>query len=200
MSGPMPLWPLGAMTPMTLNGWLRMRMTWPTGSASASEQDVVDGLAEHRDLGRARHVLRAEEAADPRRPRADERQVDVGALDAREPVLIAGDDLRLHADAGRQILHARHLVADRVGVLRRQRARRARAAAHAALRRVAGVDGDHVGAGALDLIFDHRLRAVAHRHERDHGRHADDHAEHRQAGPHLVAAERLERDPKRHDW
>ena len=70
---------------------------------------------------------------------------------------------------------------------------------HAALRGVAGVDRDHVRAGAFDLIFDRRLRAVAHRHERDDRRDADDHAEHGQAGAHLVAAERLEGDAERHD-
>ena len=66
------------------------------------------------------------------------------------------------------------------------------------LREVAGVDRDHVRAGALDLILDRRLRAVAHRHERDDGGDADDHAQHRQAGAQLVAAERLECDAKRH--
>ena len=126
MSSPMP-WPLAAMTPMTLNGWLRMRMTWPTGSASAPNSCSLTVVAEHGDLGGAGDVLRAEERADARRPRADERQVDVGALDAREPVLVAGDDLRPRLHAGGDVLHAGHFVADRVGVVHGQRARRARA-------------------------------------------------------------------------
>ena len=42
------------------------------------------------------------------------------------------------------------------------------------------------------------LRAGAQRHHRDDRGHADDHAEHGQRRPQLVAAERLEGDPKRH--
>ena len=198
MSSPMP-WPLLAMTPMTLNGWLRMRMTCPTGSASAPKSWVVDRRAEHGDFGGAGHVLRAEERSGLGRPRADERQVDVGALNAGEPVLIAGDDLRARRGAGRHELHAGHCRESASRVVRGQRARRARAHPDAARREVAGVHRDHVGAGALDLILDHRLGAVAHGHQRDDRRHADDHPEHGQAGAHLVATEGLERDSKGHD-
>ena len=82
----------------------------------------------------------------------------------------------------------------------RQRRGHARALAHAALLEVAGVDGDQVGAGRLDLLLDRRLRAAAERHHRDDRADADDHAEHRQDGPHLVAVQRLERDAQRHEY
>ena len=40
-----------------------------------------------------RHVVRREERASLDRPRTDQRQVDVGALHLRVPVLVAGDHL-----------------------------------------------------------------------------------------------------------
>src|SRR5262249_23959494 len=43
------------------------------------------------------------------------------------------------------------------------------------------------------------LRARAERGHRDHGRHADDHAEHRQSRPQLVAFQRAERNPHGHE-
>jgi hypothetical protein len=71
--------------------------------------------------------------------------------------------------------------------------------AHAALREVAGVDVDHVGAGGLDAFLDRRARAGAERHHGDDGADADDHAKHGQDGAHLVAVERLQRDPQGHE-
>ena len=48
---------------------------------------------------------------------------------------------------------------------------------HAALGEVAGVDGDHVGAGRLDLLLDRAsARPVPSADHRDHGADADDHA------------------------
>jgi hypothetical protein len=124
-------------------------------------------------------------------------RIDVGALDLRRPVLVAGDDLpRVDAPAGR-VLHAGScLIASASSG--RQRRRVALAHAHAALGEVAGVDHDHVGAGRLDALFDRRARAGAERHHRDDGADADDHPEHRQDGAHLVAVERLQRDPQGH--
>ena len=87
---------------------------------------------------------------------------------------------------------------DRRRVVGRQRAGVALALPHAALREVAGRHDDHVGAGRLDLRLDRGLRAGAERHHRDDGGDADDHAEHRQRRPHLVAAQRLERDAENH--
>ena len=91
-----------------------------------AEQRVVDGLAEHGDLGGAGDVLRAEESADSRRPRADQRQVDVGPLNAREPVLVAGDHLCLRLMPAARYCDAGDFVADRVGIVDGQRAGGAR--------------------------------------------------------------------------
>ena len=46
----MPDWPLLAITPTTVNGWLRMRIIWPIGSTSGAEQLIADDGAEHGDL------------------------------------------------------------------------------------------------------------------------------------------------------
>src|SRR5262245_20886565 len=59
---------------------------------------------------------------------------------------------------------------------------------------VAGANRDLIEAGGADLLFDRSLRARAYRHHRQHRRHADGDAEHRQAGLQAVAAERLDRD------
>ena len=199
MSGPMPLWPLADITPITLKGWLRTRMICPVESTSGPNSVSFTVLPRTATL--AALVTSCELKKEPYcvGHARIERQVDVGALDAGEPVLVAGDHLRLRLLSGGEVLRARDLAPDRVRVVLGQGARGADTAAHAARREVAGIHGDHVGAGALDLVFDHRLRAVAHRDERDHGRDADDHAEHGQARAHLVAAERLEGDAEGHD-
>ena len=57
------------------------------------EQLIADDAAEHGHLRGGRDVLRREERALVDRPRSDERQVDVGALHLRVPVLVAGHDL-----------------------------------------------------------------------------------------------------------
>ena len=52
-----------------------------------------------------------------------------------------------------------------------------------------GTDRQQVRAEAAQLLRDARRRATADAHERDHRRHADDHAEHRQRGADPAAAE-----------
>jgi hypothetical protein len=166
-----------------LNGWFFTRMIWP----------------EHRDLLGGGHVLGREEASVLLRPVADERQLDVGALDLTGPVLIAGNQLRPRVHARREVLNARHL-SERGGVIGGQRGGHAAALPNAALGEVARVDRDQVRAGRLDLFLDRGLRALAERHHRDHRADADDHAEHRQHRAHLVAIQRLERDQQRHEY
>ena len=53
-------WPLGASTPTTLNGTLRTRIVWSSGS-SLAEQVRGDGLAEDGDDLAAPHLLRLEQ-------------------------------------------------------------------------------------------------------------------------------------------
>ena len=118
----------------------------------AKQLFVHDG-AEHRDLGCGRDIHRRKEGAVGRRPRSNQRQIDIGALHLRAPVHVAGDDLAARVDAGRDVLHAGQ-IADRRRVIRRQRARIALAHAHAALLKVAGAHHDHVGARGLDLRLD----------------------------------------------
>ena len=108
------------------------------------------------------------------------------------------DDLVPRPDAGGQILRLRHPLADRVDVVRLQPRRLAHAHADPAAAKVPGADHDHVRAGGPDLGLDLLLCAPAEGDHRDDGGNPDDHAQHGQAGSHLVAAERLERDPKHH--
>jgi len=65
--------------------------------------------AEHRHLRRGGDVLRREEGAFLDLPRANQREVDVGALHLGIPVLVAGDDLAARVGAGGDVLHARQL-------------------------------------------------------------------------------------------
>ena len=201
MSGPMPPWPFGAITPMTLNGWLRMRMIWPIESASAPNSVSLTVLPSTATLVALVTSCALKNEPMLRRPRADQREVDVGALNAGEPVLVAGDHLRLRLLSGGHVLRARDLPRERACASSSVRVLEVPdATAHAARGEVAGVHRDHVGPGALDLVFDHRLCAVAHGDERDDRRNADDHPEHGQSRAHLVATERLERDAERHYW
>ena len=61
------------------------------------------------------------------------------------------------------------------------------------LRGAARVDGQQVGAEALELLRDAAGGALPHGDQRDHRRDADDHAEHRQGGPQPGRAEPRER-------
>ncbi len=163
------------------------------------EELIADRLTQHRDFRRAAHVLRAEEHAVFHVPLTHEREVDVGAFQARRPVLIARNHLRAGVHAGGDVLDVRHFLLDGVDILDLEAGGRAHAAAHAAHGEVAGHDGDEVRAARSNLLLDAYLGAVAERDQRNHGRDADDHAEHGQGCAHLVARERLERDTRGHD-
>ena len=119
------------------------------------------------------------------------------AHDLRRPVAVAEHDLPAAAQRGRGGLHALHLALHRIGVVLGDRQLRTRALARAAHREVAGQHDDEVGAQALDLVLDARLRAGADGDHRDHRAHADDDAEHRQRGAQLVDAQGGQRDAQR---
>ena len=61
---------------------------------AGAEQLIAHDRPEHGDLGRARHVLRGEEAAELQRPGTQGRQFIAGALHLRVPVAALGHDLR----------------------------------------------------------------------------------------------------------
>ena len=123
------------------------------------------------------------------RPGADQRKVDVGALDLRVPVLVAGDRPAPRVfDAGRDVLHAGHLRAAPA----RPRASSVRGVALPPWRTPPCVKLPAMTLIMLvpaDLTCSSivRLRARAERHHRDDGADADDHAEHGQRRAHLVA-------------
>src|SRR5207247_2317620 len=89
------------------------------------------------------------------------------------------------------------------GIVRRQRRRRPEAGRDvrllAAARVVAGVDVDQVGPGRAHVVRHVLLRAVAERHHRQHRRHADDDAEHREQRAELVAAQPSKRETNARD-
>ena len=58
------------------------------------------------------------------------------------------------------------------------------------------LDDDRVGAEVLNLVRDDLAEALHDRDDRDDGRGADDDAERRQHGPHLVGPDRLQRHPE----
>ena len=193
----MPDWPLLAITPTTVNGWLLMRMTWPTGSTSAPNNcscttepstATFDAVATSTGLKNAPCVVGHE--------RISGRSTSVPWICVPQFMLPATTWPRVLTPGATYWTPGTSLNGQRV--LRRQRAGVALAHADAALLEVAGAHHDHVGAGRLDLRLDRRLRAGAERHHRDHRGHADDHAEHGQRGAHLVARQRLERDAKHH--
>ena len=124
-------------------------------------------------------VLLREMRPKVRRPGPDERHVDAGALDARRPVLIAGDDLRARVRAGRDVLARR---AGPESPRRRRRSACSTTPGPAERRRTTSCPRSQGSccAGRLDLVFDLRLRAGPERDHHDHGGDADDHPQHRQ--------------------
>jgi hypothetical protein len=162
-----------------------------------AEQRLGDVVTQHENLGRRSDVVLGEEAAEFDPPGPDVRHVDVGALDAGVPVLVAEDDLLARADFFGYPLQIRQRAQDRC-VIRTQANGGAAAAPDAAHVRAARPYRDQVGARGAHLLLDGGLRAGAERDQRDDGRHADDHAQHRERGPHLVTGQGLERDPNGH--
>ena len=106
------------MTPMTLNGWLRMRMIWPTGSASSPNSCSLTVVPSTATFAALRHVLRAEE-----RCRTCVGQARMSGRSTSVPWMrvyqfwLPATTCVCGLDARRQVLHAGHLVADRLGIL-----------------------------------------------------------------------------------
>jgi hypothetical protein len=110
------------------------------------KQLIANGAAEHSHLGGGGDVLRREEGAHGCLPRADERKVNVSALDLRVPILVAGHDLSARVGRGGHVPHAVHL-GDRLRVFGNEGAGVALALPYAALSEIPGGHHDHVGAG-----------------------------------------------------
>ncbi len=97
------------MTPITLNGWFLTRMICPVGSTSGAEQVVGrPSVPSTQTLLRCSTSCGVKKLPYFVRPVADQREVDVGALNLGRPVLVAGDELRARVDARGDVLHARH--------------------------------------------------------------------------------------------
>ena len=99
-------------------------------------------LPEQADHGDVADVLVGERLAlGQLLPVADAEQAGRGAVDVdRHPVLVAVDDLPARVDDRREAVDGRALVADRLGVLGRERLDRAAAEADAVARRRPGLD------------------------------------------------------------
>ena len=104
----------------------------PDGDVTADRVLVAEHAlgrhaAEHHDLLRLRLLAGAEEPAAAERPRAaNQRQTHVRAVEAREPAAVAGFDVDVLVQTLGHVLHAAD-AANRLGVRRRQRGRRAEA-------------------------------------------------------------------------
>jgi len=98
----------------------------PAHGIGVAEQLLRDERAEHDDRRETRLLARREETARRERPRPpDGRQLDVAAVEAREPALVAGGDVHVLVNPLGHVLDAAQ-PADRIGVGRRQRRRRAK--------------------------------------------------------------------------
>jgi hypothetical protein len=175
-----------------------MRIVSPTGSDSPNSV-ARDRLPDQRDLRRRVEIGLRELAARGERPFARDQVVGRDAEDLRRPVAVAEHDLARAAQLRRRDLDLGNLARHQERVVLGKGLLRPRAHAHAARREVARQHDDEVGAQALDLVLDARLRARADRRHRDHRAHADDDAEHRQGAAQLVDAQRGERDPERRE-
>jgi hypothetical protein len=83
---------------------------------------------------------------------------------------------------------------DRLEILPGQRGLRAESTERAALLAGAGHHDEHVGAHGRECRRHHGLGALADRHGGNHGKDADDDAQHRQECAHLAAHQRLPGD------
>ena len=95
---------------------------------------------------------------------------------------------------GDEVADARHLPADRLGVVGGERRGRALARRARARSRRRPMTMTMFVPGALDLVLDRRARARADGDHDDHRGDADDHAERGQRGAHRVAAQRAHGD------
>ena len=86
---------------------------------------------------------------------------------------------------------------DRLGIVARQRYPVAKTVAHSARVVPSRLNRDEIAAKGFDLVFDALTGPLADRHHGDHRAHADDHAQHRQRGAHLVREQCLECDLER---
>src|SRR5205085_2818157 len=123
-----------------------------------------------------------------------------GALDLREPVLIAVDDLRPGPiDGGDRRDRDAELALDGGRVVAGEVLRRARSGGDAVHGDGAGQYHEEVRAQAFHLLGHLGLRALADGDGGHHGGHRDDDAEHRQEGSELVLPQRAKRGPQRGD-
>ena len=113
--------------------------------------------------------------------------------------LAPGDDLVSCIDARREVDGVRYSLPDRVDVRGFKCRRPAHSHADAAAVKVAGADHDQVRAGRPNLFLDLLLGAGSECDHGDHRRHADDHAQHRESGSHLVPREGLQCDTEDDD-
>ena len=156
-------------------------------------KNARDRLTDERDLCAAGNFLGLERAAGIDFPFARLEPAEIDAIDGRRPIRPAGNELRAATREGRRHLHARNLARDRARVVVGQRRRRPAAEPHAALRDIARGNDQEVGAEAADLRHHLLARAAADRDHRDHGRDADDDAEHGERAAQLVQPQRIER-------
>ena len=160
-----------------------------------AEELARDRLAEQADhgdvadvaVGERRALLELFPFADPQVPR---RGADEGA---RDPVLVAVDELAAGEDQGREAVDARALVEDRVGVLGRQRLDAAAAQADAVPRRGARLDHDVVDPRLGQEHADRRPGPGADLGDRQQRPDPDDDPQRRQRRAQGVASERAQR-------
>ena len=185
--------PLRLRTPRTRKGTSLTYTSLPTGD-SLAEELARHRLAQQADHGDVADVVVGERLAllellplaDPEVSRRGADEV------ARDPVLVAVDELAAGEDQGRQAVDARALVEDRVGVLGREGLDAAAAQADAVPRRGAGLHHDVVDPRLGQEHADRRPGPRADLGDRQQRRHPDDDAQRRQRRAQGVAAERAQ--------
>ena len=187
--------PFWLKTPITLKGTLRTRISWPMGYRRL-EQLADQGLADQADLAAVVDLALVEGAA----------QIEVDPVAGFEkggraprqvggnPTPVAVDHLRRGIDDRRGADDVGAFALDGLGVVGRDD-----------LVLLADAPDPRCGAPGMTartlapILVDGQLDghggAAADLHHGDHGRHADDHAQHRQQGPHHVAPQGLQGDP-----
>jgi hypothetical protein len=159
-----------------------------------AEEHLCRDLSDHTDQRAALHVLFREDGSFGQlAPVADREILLRRPLDhPRGVVLVAVHELPAAIDARRDPLHAGAFLANRLGIIWRERHAPAAAGTHARLHRVARINLQHVRAELRDALLQFVRSPLPDLDHRDDGGDANDDAQTREGRPHQIAAQAAE--------
>ena len=164
------------------------------GRIAIAEQVFRHGFTENSGFRGRIDILCGEEVAGHHGVIAKRHVIGCHALNRRGPVVASVDDLNAAAYGGRCHCDGRTIDGDGLGVVLSQAGNRAGTQPDAVAADAARQHDDQIASDAADLLLDAFGGSRADADHRDHGRNADDDAEHREGGTHAIHLQRAECD------